>query len=160
MLNRTMLIGNLGADVVSRVTKNQVAVANFTVATSERRKDGEGNFQEMTEWHRIVAFDRLAEICSEYLGKGSKVYIEGSLETRKWTDQQGQERYTTEVVLRPFSGNLTLLDGRGGGGGRSGGGSGGSYGGGYGDGGGYDSGPSSGGNQGGGRSDFDDEIPF
>jgi single-strand DNA-binding protein len=100
MLNKTMLIGNLGADVVSRVTKNQVAVANFTVATSERRKDGEGNFQEMTEWHRIVAFDRLAEICSEYLGKGSKVYIEGRLQTRKWVDGEGVTRYTTEIVAR------------------------------------------------------------
>ena len=100
MLNKTMLIGNLGADVVSRVTKNQVAVANFTVATSERRKDGEGNFQEMTEWHRIVAFDRLAEICSEYLGKGSKVYVEGRLQTRKWVDGEGVTRYTTEIVAR------------------------------------------------------------
>lgn len=100
MLNKTMLIGNLGADVVSRVTKNQVAVANFTVATSERRKNGEGNFQEMTEWHRIVAFDRLAEICSEYLGKGSKVYIEGRLQTRKWVDSEGVTRYTTEIVAR------------------------------------------------------------
>jgi single-strand DNA-binding protein len=100
MLNKTMLIGNLGADVVSRVTTNHVDVANFTVATSERRKDGEGNFQDTTEWHRVVAFDRLAEICSEYLGKGSKVYIEGRLQTRKWVDGEGVTRYTTEIVAR------------------------------------------------------------
>ena len=110
----------------------------------------------------------LARIAEQYLRKGSKVYLEGQLETRKWQDQSGQDRYTTEVVLRPFSGNLTLLDGRGegGGGGSRGGAGGGGYGGGYGDGGGYDSGPSAGGGSssqgggGGGRPDFDDEIPF
>ena len=100
MLNKTMLIGNLGADVVSRVTKNDVTVANFTVATSERGKDTDGNIQETTEWHRIVAFGRLAEICSEYLGKGSKVYVEGRLQTRKWVDGEGVSRYTTEIVAR------------------------------------------------------------
>ena len=100
MLNKTMLIGNLGDDVVSRATKNQVAVANFRVATTERWRDAKGNRQEATEWHRIVAFGRLAEICTQYLGKGSKVYIEGRQQTRKWEDSNGITRYTTEIVAR------------------------------------------------------------
>jgi single-strand DNA-binding protein len=100
MLNKTMLIGNLGADVEIRYTKNQVAVANFRVATTERWKDSEGNQQEATEWHRIVAFGRLAEICGEYLAKGSRVYLEGRLQTRKWEDADGNNRFTTEIIAR------------------------------------------------------------
>jgi len=95
-----MLIGNLGADVETRYTQNEVAVASFRMATTERWKDSEGNPQEATEWHRIVAFGRLAEICSEYLAKGSKVYIEGRLQTRKWEDKDGVTRYTTEIVAK------------------------------------------------------------
>jgi single-strand DNA-binding protein len=100
MLNKTMLIGNLGADVETRYTKNQVAVANFRIATTERWKDAEGKQQEATEWHRIVAFGRLAEICGEYLAKGSKVYLEGRLQTRKWEDSDGNTRFTTEIIAR------------------------------------------------------------
>ncbi len=100
MLNKTMLIGNLGADVETRFTKNQVAVANFRLATTERWKDSEGNQQEATEWHRVVAFGRLAEVCGEYLAKGSKVYVEGRLQTRKWEDNDGNNRYTTELIAR------------------------------------------------------------
>jgi len=100
MLNKTMLIGNLGADVDTRYTKTQVAVATFRLATTERWKDTHGNPQEATEWHRIVAFGRLAEICSEYLTKGSKVYIEGRLQTRKWQDNEGVTRFTTEIIAR------------------------------------------------------------
>lgn len=100
MLNKTMLIGNLGADVETRYTKSEVAVANFRVATTEKWKDAQGNQQEATEWHRIVAFGRLAEICSEYLVKGSKVYIEGRSQTRKWEDASGITRFTTEIIAR------------------------------------------------------------
>ncbi len=100
MLNKTLLIGNLGADVEIRSTRNKTAVANFRVATTERWKDGQGEQQEATEWHRIVAFGRLAEICGEYLAKGSRVYIEGRLQTRKWEDSEGNIRFTTEIVAR------------------------------------------------------------
>ena len=100
MLSKTMLIGNLGADVETRYTQSEVAVANFRVATTERWKDAQGKQQEATEWHRIVAFGRLAEICGEYLAKGSRVYIEGRLQTRKWADSEGNARYTTEIVAR------------------------------------------------------------
>ena len=100
MLNKTMLIGNLGADVDTRYTKTQVAVATFRIATTERWKDNEGKQQESTEWHRIVAFGRLAEICSEYLSKGSRVYLEGRLQTRKWQDAEGVTRFTTEIIAR------------------------------------------------------------
>ena len=100
MLNKTMLIGNLGADVDTRYTKTQVAVATFRIATTERWKDNEGKPQESTEWHRIVAFGRLAEICSEYLSKGSRVYLEGRLQTRKWQDAEGVTRFTTEIIAR------------------------------------------------------------
>ena len=100
MLNKTMLIGNLGADVDTRYTKTQVAVATFRIATTERLKDNEGKPQESTEWHRIVAFGRLAEICSEYLSKGSRVYLEGRLQTRKWQDAEGVTRFTTEIIAR------------------------------------------------------------
>ena len=100
MLNKTMLIGHVGAEVEIRHTKSEVAVANFRVASTERWKDGQGKQQEATEWHRIVAFGRLAEICGEYLAKGSRVYIEGRLQTRKWEDSDGNARYTTEIVAR------------------------------------------------------------
>ena len=100
MLNKTMLIGNLGADVDTRYTQTKVAVASFRVATTERWKDNQGNPQESTEWHRIVAFGRLAEICSEYLAKGSRVYLEGRLQTRKWEDDKGNTRFTTEIIAR------------------------------------------------------------
>ena len=100
MLNKTMLIGNLGADVDIRYTKNQVAVATFRVATTERWRDAQGDPQEATEWHRIVAFAKLAEICGAYLAKGARVYIEGRLQTRKWQDTDGGNRFTTEIIAR------------------------------------------------------------
>jgi single-strand DNA-binding protein len=100
MLNKTMLIGNLGADVETRYTQSKTAVANFRLATTERWKDAQGNQQEATEWHRIVAFGRLAEICGEYLAKGSRVYVEGRLQTKKWEDSDGNARYTTEIIAR------------------------------------------------------------
>ena len=169
-VNKVILIGNLGADPEVRTFQNGGKVVNLRIATSEQWKDrNSGERQERTQWHSVAIFSEpLARIAEQYLRKGSKVYLEGQLETRKWQDQSGQDRYTTEVVLRPFSGNLTLLDGRGegGGGGSRGGAGGGGYGGGYGDGGGYDSGPSAGGGSssqgggGGGRPEFDDEIPF
>ena len=108
MLNKTMLIGNLGADVDTRYTKTQVAVATFRIATTERWKDNEGKPQESTEWHRIVLYKRLAEIAGQYLRKGSKVYLEGRLRTREWQDQQGQKRYTTEIACN----ELQMLDGK------------------------------------------------
>ena len=161
-VNKVILVGNLGRDPEVRSFANGGKVCNLRIATSETWRDrNSGERKERTEWHSVAIFSEpLAKIAEQYLRKGSKVYIEGQLETRKWQDQSGQDRYTTEVVLRPFSGNLTLLDGRDSGGGSQGGG--GSYGGGQG--GGYDEGPSyggpSGGSSGGGRSDFDDEIPF
>ena len=98
MVNKVLLIGNLGADPEIRYTQNGTPVATFSLATTERRKGQDGQVQELTEWHRIVAWKRLAEICGEYLSKGSKVYIEGKLQTRKWKDQSGVDRYTTEIV--------------------------------------------------------------
>ena len=98
MVNKCLLIGNLGADPEIRYTSNGTAVASFSLATTERRKGQDGQVQELTEWHRIVAWNRLAEICGEYLAKGSKVYIEGKIQTRKWKDQSGVDRYTTEIV--------------------------------------------------------------
>lgn len=100
MINRVFLIGNLGADVEIRYTQDGTPAASFTVATTERWKGKDGQTQEQTEWHKVVAWRRLAEICGEYLQKGSKVYIEGKLQTRKWQDQQGNDRYTTEIVAR------------------------------------------------------------
>ncbi len=112
-VNKVILIGNLGQDPEVRYMPNGNAVANITVATSETWKDkNTGENQERTEWHRIVLFRRLAEIAGEYLKKGAKVYIEGKLQTRKWQDQQGQDRYTTEIVAD----QLQMLDSRGGGG--------------------------------------------
>jgi single-strand DNA-binding protein len=129
-----MLIGNLGADPELRYTQSGVAVASFNVATTRRWKDKEGQQQEETEWHKIVAWQRLGEICNEYLHKGSKVYVEGRLQTRKWQDQSGNDRYTTEIVAS----DVQFLTPRGGG--YSGGGSTSGSGGG----GGYDPGPAGG----------------
>ena len=100
MINKVILIGNLGADPEIKFTQNGAPVATFTVATTEKWKDKDGQVQEQTEWHRIVAWQRLAEICGEYLAKGSRVYIEGKLQTRKWKDQSDNDRYTTEIVAR------------------------------------------------------------
>ncbi|MEC9265604.1 MAG: single-stranded DNA-binding protein [Pseudomonadota bacterium] len=170
-LNKVILVGNLGQDPDVRSLQSGDKVANLSVATNERWRDREGNNQERTEWHRVVIFGRTAEVAERFLKRGSKVLIEGQLQTRKWQGQDGQDRYTTEIVVRPFSGNMTMLDGREGGGG-----SGGGYGGGSGGGGGYDDGgygggyddrggrPSGGGSGGGGGRDYsadlDDEIPF
>ncbi|MEM7176644.1 MAG: single-stranded DNA-binding protein [Pseudomonadota bacterium] len=157
-VNKVILIGNLGADPEVRSFQNGGKVCNLRIATSENWKDrNTGERRERTEWHTVAIFnENLVRLAEQYLRKGSKVYIEGQLETRKWQDQSGQDRYSTEVVLRPFRGEMTFLDGRsdggGGGGGSFGGGGGGSYGGGSGGGG----GPASGGNMGG----TDDEIPF
>ena len=106
MINKAMIIGNLGANPDVRQTQNGAAVVSFNVATTERWKGKDGQQQEQTEWHRIVAFGRLAEICGQYLQKGSKVYIEGKLQTRKWQDQNGNDRYTTEIVAR----EMQMLD--------------------------------------------------
>jgi single-strand DNA-binding protein len=100
MINKVILIGNLGNAPELRQTNSGTAVASFNVATTEKRKGQDGQWQDLTEWHRITAWDRLAEICGEYLDKGSKVYIEGRLQTRKWQDKDGNDRYTTEVVAR------------------------------------------------------------
>ncbi len=99
MVNKVILIGNLGADPEVRYSQSGTAVANFRVATTETWKK-EGEKEELTEWHRVVTFGRLAEICGEYLSKGSKVYIEGRIQTRKWEDRDGNPRYTTEIVAR------------------------------------------------------------
>ena len=162
-VNKVILVGNLGRDPEVRQFQNGGKVCNLRIATSENWKDrNTGERRERTEWHSVAIFSEpLARIAEQYLRKGSKVYIEGQLETRKWQDQSGQDRYSTEVVLRPYRSELTLLDSRGeGGGGGYGGGSGGGYGDDYG--GGY-----SGGGGGGGSSspapassDLDDEIPF
>ncbi|MQY41333.1 single-stranded DNA-binding protein [Epibacterium sp. SM1969] len=176
-LNKVMLIGNLGRDPEVRSFQNGGKVCNLRIATSETWKDrNTGERREKTEWHSVAVFSEgLVRVCEQYLRKGSKVYIEGQLQTRKWQDQSGQDRYSTEVVLQGFGSTLTMLDGRGegGGGGMGGGqGGGGSYGGGGGSyggggqGGGYDSGPQGGGGFGGGSQGGashnidDDEIPF
>ena len=177
-VNKVIIVGNLGRDPEVRSFQNGGKVVNLRIATSETWRDrNSGERKERTEWHSVAIFSEpLAKIAEQYLRKGSKVYIEGALETRKWQDQSGQDRYTTEVVLRQFRGELTLLGGRGEGGGggqggyddrggyddygsQGGGGSGGGSGGGRG---GYGGGaPSGGAAQGGGRaSDMDDEIPF
>jgi single-strand DNA-binding protein len=118
-VNKVILIGNLGADPEIRSTQSGGKVVNLRLATSENWKDRtSGERKERTEWHRVVIFnERLAEVAEKYLRKGSKLYVEGQLQTRKWTDQSGAEKYTTEVVLGQFRGELTMLDGRGGGGG-------------------------------------------
>lgn len=109
MINKAILIGNLGSDPEVRYTQSGAAVANFTIATTEKWKGQDGQMQEQTEWHRIVAFARLGEICGEYLSKGSKVYIEGRIQTRKWEDKDGNSRYTTEIVAR----EMKMLDSKG-----------------------------------------------
>ncbi len=112
-VNKVILIGNLGNDPDVRFTPNGSAVANLSVATSESWKDrNTGQQQDRTEWHRVVIFGKLAEIAQQYLRKGSKIYIEGKLQTRKWQGQDGQDRYTTEVVVDGFSGQMQMLDGR------------------------------------------------
>ena len=112
-VNKVILIGNLGGDPDVRFTPNGSAVANLNVATSESWTDkNTGQRQDRTEWHRVVVFGKLAEICQQYLRKGSKVYLEGKLQTRKWQDQQGQDRYTTEVVIDGFGGQMQMLDSR------------------------------------------------
>lgn len=170
-LNKVMLIGNLGADPEIRSFQNGGKVANLRIATSETWKDrNTGERQERTEWHSVAIFSEgLVGVVERFLKKGSKVYIEGQLQTRKWQDQNGQDRYTTEVVIRGLNGVLTMLDGpqggSGGGGGgyqRSGGGGGGNYGGGDQGGGWNQGGGASGGGSGGGSNydDLDDDIPF
>jgi single-strand DNA-binding protein len=174
-INKVILIGNLGADPETRAMPSGMTVANIRVATSENWKDKQsGENKERTEWHNVAMFGRLGEIAGEYLKKGSKVYIEGSLRTRKWQDKSGNDRYTTEIIAN----EMQMLDSRGGGG--MGGGGGGDFGGGAGGGGGgsrgrqqssnppddYDQGgPPSGGGGGGGSDkggggEFDDDIPF
>ena len=159
-INKVILVGNLGADPETRYTPSNTAVTNLRLATSESWRDrNSGETQERTEWHRVVMFNRLAEIAAEYLRKGSKVYVEGKLQTRKWQDQNGQDRWSTEIVAN----EMQMLDSRGGGGG------------GFGgneppmdDWGGPPSGSGGGGRSGGGSrgpvdappGDFDDDIPF
>ena len=168
-VNKVILIGNLGADPDIKRTQDGRPIANLSIATSESWRDkNSGERREKTEWHRVVIFNEgLCKIAESYLKKGSKVYIEGALQTRKWTDQSGQDKYSTEVVLQGFNGNLTMLDGRNEGGGGGGGSRGGDYGGGGDFGGGSsggDRGGSSGGFGGGGGGgssrDLDDDIPF
>ena len=174
-VNKVILVGNLGADPEIRRTQDGRPIANLSVATSESWRDkNTGERREKTEWHRVVIFNEgLCKIAENYLRKGSKVYLEGQLQTRKWQDQSGQDKYSTEVVLQGFNGNLTMLDGRG----EGGGGGGGDFGGGSGGGGGFsgggrgdygggssgggDRGGFGGGGGGGGSSrDLDDDIPF
>jgi single-strand DNA-binding protein len=158
-VNKVILVGNLGRDPEVRHTQDGSKIVHLSVATSERWRDrSSGENRERTEWHRVVIFnERLGEIAEKYLAKGRTVYLEGQLQTRKWTDQSGQERYTTEVVLQRFRGELTLLGGRGEDAGYGGGppdddeGRGGSSSGGGGGGGGRKSS---------GYDDLDDEIPF
>ncbi len=175
-LNKVMIIGNLGADPEVRSFSNGGKVCNLRIATSENWKDkNTGERQERTEWHTVAIFSEgLVNVAERFLKKGSKVFVEGQLQTRKWQDQQGNDRYSTEIVLRGFNGTLTMLDGAGGQGG--GGGGGGGYGGGSGGGGNYGGGQGGGGwNQGGGGNggssgggsgggsnydDLDDDIPF
>ncbi|MCV6596101.1 MAG: single-stranded DNA-binding protein [Mangrovicoccus sp.] len=165
-VNKVILVGNLGRDPEVRSFQNGGKVVNLRLATSERWRDrNTGENRERTEWHSVAIFSEpLARVAEQYLRKGSKVYIEGQLETRKWQDQSGQDRYSTEVVLRPYKGELTMLDGRGEGGAGGGGFGGGS--GGYSSGGGDYGGSSGGGDYGapagaGAPSrDLDDDIPF
>lgn len=158
-VNKVILVGNLGNDPDVRTMQSGGKVCNLSIATSESWKDrNSGERKERTEWHRVVIFNEsLAKVAESYLRKGSKVYIEGQLETRKWTDQSGAEKYTTEVVLRPYTGQLTMLDGAGGAGA-----GGGNFGGGFGS-----SAPQNDSGFGGGSSqaaapidDLEDEIPF
>lgn len=173
-VNKVILVGNLGADPESRSMNNGGEVVNLRIATSETWKDQSGQRQERTEWHRVVIFnENLGRVAKQYLRKGSKVYLEGQLQTRKWTNQQGQEQYSTEIVLQRFRGEMVLLDSRGGSGAGGGGdfsgsddyGNGGSLGGGA-----QRSGSAAGGQRSGGSgfgggsapfdSDLDDDVPF
>ena len=162
-VNKVILIGNLGRDPEVRSFPNGGKVCNLRIATSENWKDrNTGERREKTEWHSVAIFSEpLVRVAEQYLRKGSKIYIEGQLETRKWQDQSGADRYSTEVVLRPYTSTLTMLDGRGDNAGGDGG-----YGGGSGDGGydqGYDNSPAPAAPYGGGSrpsNDMDDEIPF
>ena len=161
-VNKVILIGNLGRDPEVRHTNDGRPIVNLSVASSETWRDrSSGERREKTEWHRVVIFDeKVCEVAQKYLNKGSTVYLEGNLQTRKWTDQQGAEKYTTEVVLQRFSGKLTMLGSRGAGGGDYGGaqGSGDDFGGGPGADDDFGSGQGGSGPSGGG--DLDDEIPF
>ena len=156
-LNSVMLIGNLGADPEIRRTQDGRAIANLRVATSESWRDkNSGERKEKTEWHRVVIFSEgLAKVAEQYLRKGSKVFLQGQLQTRKWTDQSGIEKYSTEVILQGFNAKLVMLDGRNSGGGSRDEFSDDDGGSGYRGGGGRRSAP-----RGGGRNDMDDEIPF
>ncbi|MBI2767888.1 MAG: single-stranded DNA-binding protein [Chloroflexi bacterium] len=162
-VNKVILVGNLGRDPEVRSMQDGRSMVNMSVATSDTWRDRQsGERKERTEWHRVVIFnEKLAEVAQKYVRKGSKVYVEGQLSTRKWTDQSGQERYTTEVVIPRFGGALTMLDGRSGGGGEAGAGAG--------AGAGMDDdmggGPPAGGGGGrpaarGGKAELDDDIPF
>ncbi len=159
-LNKVMIIGNLGADPEIRTFGNGGKVCNLRIATSETWRDkSTGERREKTEWHTVAIFSEgLVRVCEQYLKKGAKVYVEGALQTRKWQDQSGNDRYSTEVVLQGFNGTLTMLDGRSGGGGGDYGG--GQPGGGYGNQSGGQSGNQSGGGQQSSNNDLDDEIPF
>lgn len=169
-VNKVILVGNLGRDPEVRTSQDGSKIVNLNIATSEQWKDrSSGERKEKTEWHRVVIFNpNLADVAERYLKKGSSVYVEGALQTRKWTDQQGVEKYSTEIVIGRFKGELTLLGGRGEGGGQGGGDDfgGGSYGGGGQQRSGGGQRPSGGqGGQGGGSgweppADLDDEIPF
>ena len=162
-VNKVILVGNVGKDPEIRRTQDGRAIANLSLATSETWRDkNTGERKEKTEWHRVVVFnDNLCKVVEQYVRKGSKLYVEGQLQTRKWTDQSGAEKYSTEVVLQGFNGNLTMLDGRAGGGGMSEG-SQSDYGG---DSGGYEA-PARSSSRGGGAKggsfdkQLDDEIPF
>ena len=148
-INKVIIVGNLGQDPETRYMPSGSAVTNFTVATNESWKDKQtGEQKDRTEWHRVAMFNRLAEIAAEYLRKGSQVYIEGKLRTRKWQGQDGNDRYTTEIIAD----EMQMLGGRGGGGGSFGGGSGGQGGSAKGSGGSAPPQP--------GPDDFDDDIPF
>jgi single-strand DNA-binding protein len=159
-INKVILVGNLGADPETRAMPSGSTVANLRIATSESWRDKQtGEQQERTEWHRVALFGRLAEVAAEYLKKGSQVYIEGSLRTRKWTDKQGQERYSTEII----GNDMQMLGGRGGGSGAGAGGGGGGAGERSGGGAPPAYAEESGGGGGGGArggEDFDDDIPF
>ena len=157
-VNKVILIGNLGRDPEVRHTQDGAPIVQLSIATSDTWKDRTtGERRERTEWHRVVIFnEHLCKVAENYLKKGSKIYVEGALQTRKWTDNAGVEKYTTEVVLQKFNGELTMLDGRGDN-------DGGGYGGGGSSSGGFSEGSSGGGGgsaPAGGGSDFDDEIPF
>jgi single-strand DNA-binding protein len=178
-VNKVILVGNVGADPEIRRTQDGRPIANLRIATSDSWRDrNSGERREKTEWHNVVVFNEgLCKVVEQYVKKGAKLYIEGALQTRKWQDQNGNDRYTTEIVLQGFNSTLTMLDGRGGGegmsggnvgygGGRSGGNAGGDFGGGYDD---YDRAPasagrggsqSSGSGSGGFARDLDDDIPF